>query len=849
MKYEKRFTKPYPNGYKDKPDLTTPVKAHILNMQDDTFEAIEDFLANLDVSTDLPDNVVIKESLTVGSSNRATDSNTVSHGADCEASSPYSHAEGISCVASGQASHAEGINTKASEYMAHSEGNITVAGGAGSHAEGYGTKATANFQHVQGKYNVEDTEKKYAHIVGGGSSDYDRKNIHTIDWNGNAEFAGDVKNGNGVSLDGLDGKIAELASSGISRLIVDSLPTENIKTNVIYFLPLSSVGENNIYEEYMYINDKWELIGTTQVDLSQYYTKEESDNLLAEKADKTDFENHANDKDIHVTVAEKEKWNTEDIADVEVADYLTVENSVAGGLKLNQLYGKSEQKKYSGKNLLKVTLGNITKDGVTCTNNGDGTYTLNGTATNSIDFLLATMFSIVKDKNYRVTGALNYKCRIYLINGSSAVYDTGKGISFVYSGDSTSNKAIHFLIDKGITLNNIIVKPMIVDASLYPDTTYDDFEPYVGGIPSPNPDYPQEIKTVINPTMKVTGKNLFDNSLMYNPTETAKWIQIQLRPNTNYVASSNIPDFLSSAYFFVIGGTEIGTANSVNNGVSKSKSKKVTSDSNGVISIAYRTNGDISGKPSTIEISDYILQIELGDIPTKPIEPHVSQTVALTGVTLNAIPVPNDGNVTIDGQQYISDYVDVERGKIVRMVARIVLDGSSDEVWNLVTGTNNFFEIKPEKVLKYHSEMLCNIAIATNNPAITASNSSIGISVVGNNSFRYRYEINNDLTLNDLIEKLSSNPMVVYAELETPTEESLTADQLSALQALQTYYSQTNVFVTSEELPPMVELEYGLNKVGGYTLEALNTARANAVKLNSFLSSQNESENTTNEQE
>lgn len=37
------------------------------------------------------------------------------------------------------------------------------------------------------------------------------------------------------------------------------------------------------------------------------------------------------------------------------------------------------------------------------------------------------------------------------------------------------------------------------------------YEPYVGGQPSPSPDYPQEIKRVVNPTMKVCGKNLWDN--------------------------------------------------------------------------------------------------------------------------------------------------------------------------------------------------------------------------------------------------------------------------------------------------------------------------------------------------
>ena len=42
------------------------------------------------------------------------------------------------------------------------------------------------------------------------------------------------------------------------------------------------------------------------------------------------------------------------------------------------------------------------------------------------------------------------------------------------------------------------------------------------------------------------------------------------------------------------------------------------------------------------------------------------QTVALP-YTLNAIPVSSDGNVTINGQQYVADYVDVERGKLTRM--------------------------------------------------------------------------------------------------------------------------------------------------------------------------------------
>ncbi|MFR2196114.1 MAG: hypothetical protein ACLS5Y_00790, partial [Clostridia bacterium] len=65
----------------------------------------------------------------------------------------------------------------------------TTASGDYSHAEGSGTTASSQNQHVQGKYNIEDTNNKYAHIVGNGE-DGKNSNAHTLDWEGNAWFAG-----------------------------------------------------------------------------------------------------------------------------------------------------------------------------------------------------------------------------------------------------------------------------------------------------------------------------------------------------------------------------------------------------------------------------------------------------------------------------------------------------------------------------------------------------------------------------------------------------------------------------------------------------------------------------------
>ena len=142
-----------------------------------------------------------------------TASGSVSHaeGYYTTASGDSSHAEGDNTTASGENSHAEGFKTTASGYASHAEGEYTKASSKYAHVEGYHTSARSNSQHVQGKYNVEDTNGTYAHIVGGGTSNTNRKNIHTLDWNGNAVYSGDVNatdaDGNTVSLLGTKWKL------------------------------------------------------------------------------------------------------------------------------------------------------------------------------------------------------------------------------------------------------------------------------------------------------------------------------------------------------------------------------------------------------------------------------------------------------------------------------------------------------------------------------------------------------------------------------------------------------------------------------------------------------------------
>ena len=123
-------------------------------------------------------------------------------GKDNLALGKYSHAEGSRCIAYNEG-HAEGCeciagneNITSFGYGYHAEGYKCVASGTCSHAEGLKTIASGENQHVQGRLNIEDTENKYAHIVGNGHpASATRSNAHTLDWNGNAWYAGKVTAG------------------------------------------------------------------------------------------------------------------------------------------------------------------------------------------------------------------------------------------------------------------------------------------------------------------------------------------------------------------------------------------------------------------------------------------------------------------------------------------------------------------------------------------------------------------------------------------------------------------------------------------------------------------------------
>lgn len=170
----------------------------------------------------------------------ASGANATAFGSGTSASATSAHAEGNGAVASGSASHAQNDGTKATGDYSHAEGSSTEASGQAAHAEGTGTITANRSQHVEGEYNVQDPSGNepsgrgtYQHIVGNGTSNSNRSNAHTMDWNGNAWYAGDVYVGS-TSGTGMDNGSKKLATEDFVTADYIKMTGDSSKTTATF---------------------------------------------------------------------------------------------------------------------------------------------------------------------------------------------------------------------------------------------------------------------------------------------------------------------------------------------------------------------------------------------------------------------------------------------------------------------------------------------------------------------------------------------------------------------------------------------------------------------------------------
>lgn len=209
----------------------------------------------------------------------------------------------------------------------------------------------------------------------------------------------------------------------------------------------------------------------------------------------------------------------------------------------------------------------------------------------------------------------------------------------------------------------------------------------------PTPENPVEIKSVVNPTVKVCGENLYPGSDLIGLTKTytTDFIPVILHKGKIYFSFDTSSDTSDGRYHINAKYFDINKELMGGNG-------NESIAGNNISHVSFEFDGTKAGiNHETIDLKNvsYVkimfgiyattatkityknIMISATDSDFEPYKPI--QTVTLP-YTLNAIPVESGGNVTIDGYQYIADYVDVERGKLIRMVDSSKLDNTQSIV-------------------------------------------------------------------------------------------------------------------------------------------------------------------------
>lgn len=498
-----------------------------------------------------------------------------------------------------------------------------------------------------------------------------------------------------------------------------------------------------------------------------------------------------------------EKVTTED-------GYAQINDSSNRRLNNMIIRGNSEQIKTTGKNLLLIYKQTQTVNGITLTYDNDNKVIIaNGTATSWTNIALG-VFDFKKGITYKFVGCPKGGSvdTLYHIEPNGGLFfDIGNGATYLPSEDKL-NTLIYFVVTKGVVLNNLVIKPMITTDL---NVTYDDYEPYTGGKPSPSPEYPQEIKAVNELSGVMSGKNLLKPHGSY--PRTGYGITFNLMNDGIHV---NGKCTASSWYTFIYSDTLQAGTYYINGIKGASNSRyQVVLYKNDVI-IGYITTNNfklVLKEKAKIELSLYVYSGygTFNDL--------VLPYMICRNENDLYLYTPYQGqsllNYTLQNPLYklsdVYDYIDFNRGKIVRNIGVITFDGSDDEdirlsppdgsrrvylylFRNSILSIENINPYCKSNMFKFTN--LWTDGVMSHNHLFYVSSTNIYVSY-------------NEITsLNDFKTWLNKNPITVYYQLATPTEEDIPAELLSQLKELQTYVTTTNVMFEASDVYPIVDLEY-----------------------------------------
>lgn len=503
-----------------------------------------------------------------------------------------------------------------------------------------------------------------------------------------------------------------------------------------------------------------------------------------------------------------------------------------GNIQDMMLYGRSEQKQYNGYQLiplrLKDTNGTIlnlpyTRSGITVdvVENGRG-VSVKGTnaASDYIDFYITLPNEFSLEAGIYTRSGKGFTKDVQMISGGG----NSAGGCLIYRND-TSDFTQTETVEAGLSGNHIIrvTQNATINTTVYyqleKGSVAHDFEPYTGGIPSPNPDYPQEIKSVVNPVVKACGKNL------WKPYENG-YIS-----NTDGSITSSSASEIAATNFIKINGKDITIiASSFETSVKDSYAFRIgfyDADKRWIKNIVLNDNkehhiSDYEIAAAFIRVSAPLaiydtLQIEYG-VASTLYETYKEQLITLP-YTLNAIPVESGGNVTINGQRYIADYVDVEHGKLVKMVgvtstATYTTDGGLSSDSETFLARIDVSKINGKTAGMTFGDFLTPVKV---NGLWLFDNECYSEKITIDSLIDFRLKRDRcEKSATKVNEYLKTNNFHIFYELATPEETDLTVEEIQKFKELATYYPATNISVTSNQLDGYIVFNYPVSLENGW---------------------------------
>jgi len=475
------------------------------------------------------------------------------------------------------------------------------------------------------------------------------------------------------------------------------------------------------------------------------------------------------------------------------------------------VFGKSTQKTTNGYQLLDHNrIATKTAGGCTVTNNGDGSFTISGSGNLTAGFNAGysttheeTLSLLKTGTLYLNTEKMSFPYLSVMIRNKSKVYLELTNISSVAKNAEITQEMIDdtelyiqvcIYGDTGKTIVPTTFKPMLYQDG---DGTW---EAFTGGIPSPNPEYPQEINNVENPSVIVQSKNLINHKIR---TQTSSGLVF----NTNDDGSITINGTSTSETYYVIDtDTPIGyqsirlfaSLDNTIDGVAMMVGY-FTKDKTVVDSIAYVQSKEIEfiypQEAKTTRTYIWIKKdIECNDLVIYPMiriaeanetyEAPKEQSIQLP-YTLHAIPVTSDGNCTdANGQEWISDEIDLVRGVYVQRIK--CTEVSIVNIVTLSSGLQIGISKADDKIAMLNLGAICNKALFVGVSGLVTDKDQF---YENKNSFGFSGTETD--TLETLKEKFDGSELLYV--LAEPIEIPLSEVEIEAFKALVTNYPYTTI--------------------------------------------------------